>query len=295
MLIHTIVKKKTIPYLFLGPAILLLVILMLYPMFSVIWNSFFNNYIVEADPQWVGLEHYKNAFNNDDVFFTAFRNTMVFTFISVASHIVIGLAFALLLNFPINKYIQSFFRVFLILPWVFTAAVVAINWRLLLNPLGIINYFLTSLGIVEEGLTWFGSSERALLALTIVNIWRGYPFIMVSLLAGLQGIPTILYEAATIDGANGIQKFFRITIPQLQPIILSIGLLDIIWTFRLFELVWLTTGGGPGRATETLPTYTYKLAFNRYQFSNASAIAVIILIVTMVLAIFYLKRQKMND
>jgi multiple sugar transport system permease protein len=118
---------------------------------------------------------------------------------------------------------------------------------------------------------------------------------MVSLLAGLQGISVSLYEAATVDGANSWQKFLYITVPQLKPVILSIGLLDFIWTYRLFELIWLTTGGGPGRATETLGTYIYKLAFTQYQFSRASAVAVILALTTLVLAIFYLRAQKASD
>ena len=287
-------KNQLVAYRFIAPAIMLLVLLMVYPMILVIWNSFFSNYIIDPSPKWVGFEHYRWALTND-VFIRAFSNTMVFTVSSVILHLTIGLAFALLLNYPINRYAQTFFRVLLILPWVFTVAVVAIVWRLLLDPLGIVNYILSIMGFVEPGLTWFGSPERALPALILTNAWGGYPYIMVSLLAGLQGIPNILYEAATIDGANSLQKFLYITIPQLRPVILSIGLLDFIWTYRLFELVWLTTGGGPGRSTEILGTYIYKLAFSQYQFSRASAVAVILSLTTLVLAVFYLKAQRMND
>ncbi|MDR2661905.1 MAG: sugar ABC transporter permease, partial [Treponema sp.] len=123
----------------------------------------------------------------------------------------------------------------------------------------------------------------------------GYPFYMVSLLAGLQGVPEDLYEAATIDGASEWRKFIAITVPQLMPVIVSISMLDFIWTMQVFALVWMTTGGGPIHATEVLGTYTYKLAFSRYQFSAASASAVIILVISMTVAFFYIRHQKARD
>ena len=150
-----------------------------------------------------------------------------------------------------------------ILPWLFTAVIIAIIWRLLLDPNGVINSVLMTLHIVGFKVEWFSSPRTALHAVTFVNIWAGYPLYMVSLLAGLQGIPKDLYEAAGIDGANAWQKFRYITIPQLMPIMISIALLDFIWTMQVFPLVWMTTGGGPIHATEMLSTYTYKLAFRR--------------------------------
>jgi multiple sugar transport system permease protein len=137
--------------------------------------------------------------------------------------------------------------------------------------------------------------KTALHAVTFVNIWAGYPFYMVSLLAGLQGVPPDLYEAATIDGANEGRKFISITIPQLMPIIVSISMLDFIWTMQVFALVWMTTGGGPIHVTEVLGTYTYKAAFSKYQFSAASASAVIILVISMTVAFFYIHHQKARD
>ena len=208
-------------------------------------------------------------------------------------HMVIGLLFAMLLNSRLfSTATKSFFRVIYILPWVFTAAIIAILWRLLLNPNGIINYFLTQAGIIHTKVEWLGSRDTALYALTFINIWSGYPFYMISLLAGLQGISQDLYEAAEVDGANAYHQFISITIPQLKPIILSMAMLDCIWTMQQFPLVWMTTGGGPIHATEMLSTYTYKLAFSKYEFSLASASAVIILIFSMVLASVYVRRQK---
>lgn len=287
-------RKYAAAYLFLGPAAVLLVVLLFYPLVLVVWNSFLDNSIINPAPKWVGFRHFRWAIS-DTVFNRAFRNTLVFTISSVVLHLLLGLGFALLLNATINRRLQAFFRVLLILPWTFTVAIVAIIWRLLLDPLGVVNYILSLVKLVSPGLSWFGDPNRAMSALILTNTWGGYPFIMVSLLAGLQGIPVNLYEAATVDGAGPLQKFLYITLPQLRPVILSIGLLDFIWTYRLFELIWLTTGGGPGRATETLGTYIYKLAFTQYQFSRASAVAVILALTTLILALFYLRAQRGSE
>ena len=118
---------------------------------------------------------------------------------------------------------------------------------------------------------------------------------MVSLLAGLQGISADLYEASEVDGATGVQQFFYITVPQLKPIIVSMAMLDCIWTTQQFSLVWMTTGGGPIRATEMINTFTYKLAFSKYEFSMASASAVFILLISMILSFFYVRTQVSRD
>lgn len=283
--------KSINPYLFITPAVLILLLLLVFPIIKVFQFSLYNNCIIIDKPEWVGLKHFYDLLS-DTIFFKAFTNTVIFTFFSVIFHLILGFIFALLLNQPINNKALAYFRIILILPWIFTATIVAINWRLLLDPMGIINYLLNQLGIINSYLEWFGSYSLALPALILVNIWRGYPFIMVSLLAGLQGIQSNLYEAAEVDGANEWQKIIYITIPQLKPIILSVGVLDTIWTFRLFPLIWLTTGGGPGNSTEMLSTYTYKLAFEQFKFSKASALAVVILVVVTSLSYFYVKQQK---
>jgi multiple sugar transport system permease protein len=195
----------------------------------------------------------------------------------------------------INPIVRSILRVFYIMPWVFTVTIIAIIWRLLLDPSGVINYALQAMHVTHADVQWFSNAGIALQAVTFVNIWAGYPFYMVSLLAGLQGIPVELYEAGTIDGANEYQKFLHITIPQLSPIIKSIAMLDFIWTMQVFPLIWMTTGGGPIHATEVLGTYTYKLAFANLTFSLASTSGVIILILSLSVAFFYVRHQRARD
>ena len=186
---------------------------------------------------------------------------------------------------------KALFRVIYVLPWVFTASIIAVLWRLLLSPNGVVNYLLISAGIASGPIEWLSSRELALTSVVFINIWSGYPFYMVSFLAGLQGIPASLYEAAKIDGANAVQLFRFITLPQLRPIIISLAMLDFIWTTHQFTLIWMTTGGGPIRASEVLSTFTYKTAFSAYEFSQASTIAVVIFLLSTVVGVFYVRSQ----
>ncbi|MDR2028834.1 MAG: sugar ABC transporter permease [Treponema sp.] len=286
-------KNRVLPYLYLVPALALLILLMVYPMVTVVRYSLYDNIIANPNPVFTGFRHHLRVLG-DPEFQNSFFHTLYFTILSVLFHLVLGLGFAMLLNSKVNGLVRTVFRIFYILPWLFTATVVAITWRLLLNPLGVINYILRFFRLINENAEWFGNSKTALHTLVFVNIWAGYPFFMVSLLAGLQGIPQDMYEAAIIDGTSETQRFIYITIPFLAPIIMSISLLDFIWTTHIFPLVWMATGGGPGRSTEVLSTYTYKLAFNQYQYSAASAAAVLILLFSMVLAFFYVKHQRMR-
>lgn len=285
-------QKRLVPLLYVAPAVFLFLLLMLFPMLTVLRYSLMDGAIMKKDAVFVGLLNYITLFN-DPVFWQSVVQTLYFTVMSVIFHLLIGLAFALLLNSNrINPVIRSLLRVLYILPWLFTAVIIAIIWRLLLDPNGVINSILMALHIVDFKVEWFSSTKTALHALTFANIWAGYPLYMVSLLAGLQGIPKDLYEAAGIDGADEFQKFRYITIPQLKPIMVSIALLDFIWTMQVFPLVWMTTGGGPIYSTEVLSTYTYKLAFSSYEFSQASASAIFILIMSMSVTYFYIKHQK---
>ncbi|MBY3444844.1 carbohydrate ABC transporter permease [Rhizobium laguerreae] len=284
--------RKLVPYFYVSPATLLLVLLMLFPMVMVFKYSLMDGAIMKKDAAFAGVQNYMTIFENP-VFWQSVVQTLYFTFMSVIFHFIIGLAFALLLNTNrVDPLIRSILRVLFILPWLFTAVIIAIIWRLLLDPNGVVNSVLMALHIINFKVEWFSSTRTAIHALTFANIWAGYPLYMVSLLAGLQGISKELYEAAGIDGANEIQKFWYITIPQLMPIIISIALLDFIWTMQVFPLVWMTTGGGPIYSTEVLSTFTYKLAFSQYEFSLASASAMIILIISMSVTYFYIKHQQ---
>ena len=273
----------------------LMCILLIIPIVMVISYSFYDNVIINKNPVFVGLKNYA-AVLSDPTFLVAIKNTLIFVLVSIVAHFLIGMLFAMLLN---TRYLgitaKGIFRVIYALPWMFTASVIAIVWRMMLNPNGVLNYLMTNAGIISEKVEWLASRDVALSAVTVINIWSGYPFYMISILAGLQGISTDLYEASALDGANAVQTFFRITIPQLKPILVSLLMLDFVWTLQQFALIWMTTGGGPVNATETISTYIYKQGFSKYQYSMASAGAVILLIVCTIIGIFYVRQQKAGD
>ena len=283
------------PFAYLSPTLILLLVLMVIPIVMVIGYSLMDNVIMEQNPQFAGFTHYIDILTSD-AFWGATANTLFFTGVSVIAHLVIGLAFALMLNTELlGRRTKALFRTIYILPWLFTVAIIAILWRMLLEPNGVVNYILMSSNLAGSQIEWLGSPDTALYAVTFINIWSGYPFYMTSMLAGLQGIPADYYEAAQVDGASVWQRFIKITLPQLKPIIISMALLDFIWTTQQFALIWMTTGGGPLGRTEMLSTFTYKLAFSKYEFGAASASAVIVLVISMVLAYFYVRSQKVRD
>lgn len=287
--------RRIVPYVYLSPTVVLMVILLLTPIVMVIGYSLMDAVITTQKSTFVGMDNYFEVLQ-DPKFHTAIKNTAVFTVGSVIAHMFLGLGFAMLLNSNyVSNTTKTIFRTIFVLPWLLTVAIIAILWRLLLNPNGIINFILVGLGVVSEQHEWLSDPNTALLVVTCINIWCGYPFFMISLLAGLQGISADLYEAAEVDGAGAVRKFFSITLPQLRPILTSMALLDLIWTSQQFALIWMTTGGGPMSRTEMLATYTYKMAFSDYDYSGASASAVIILIMSMILSVFYVRNQRSRD
>lgn len=291
----TRLKRVLVPYAYLSPTVLLLLVLMVVPIVIVFGYSLQDAVITTKQSHYVGLENYVDVLTSDK-FRTALGNTVVFVVVSVVAHMLIGLGFALLLNSDVlSSAAKAVFRTVFVLPWLLTVAIIAILWRLLLNPNGVVNAVLSALSLVTGQHEWLADPDLALGVVTFINIWSGYPFFMISILAGLQGIPRDLYEAAEVDGAGVLRRFWSITVPQLRPIIISMALLDVIWTSQQFALIWMTTGGGPLSRTEMLSTFTYKMAFSNYDFSGASASAVIVLVLSMVLAFFYVRSQKVRD
>lgn len=288
-------RKKAQPYVYLTPVMVLMVVLLFVPIFLVIGYSFFDNVLVNPNPQWVGLQNYQTVLS-DMTFIKSMKNTAIFVGFNVLLHLMIGMALAMMVNAKsLKPGPKAVFRVIYLLPWMFNATVIAILWKLLLNPNGIMNYLLTSANLISQKIAWLSNRSIVLGVLTFINIWAGYPFYMISILAGLQGIPSDLYEAAGIDGASAIQKFYHITLSQLKPILVSIAMLDFIWTTQNFSLIWLLTAGGPSHASEMMSTYVYTTAFTEFQYSKASAAAVLILIACMILAVFYVRNQNRTE
>jgi len=277
------------PYFFVFPGISLLLVLLVYPLLEVFHLSFYEGNAFSKT--FVGLANYSTLLR-DQIFWRALYQTFIFTFASVLFHFLLGLALALLLHQGISLKVRNLFRGMLIIPWLIAPTVAAMIWSLIYNPFGILNGTLATLGVLKGGSTinWLGDPSLTLFSVTVVNIWRGFPFTMVMLLAALQGIPEELYEAARIDGATGLKSFFFITLPSLKPTMMTVGLLDTIWTFRHFDIIFAMTGGGPMNSSEVLTTHIYNLAFRSMKWGYSSAEAVLMFLLMFVFSVLYIRR-----
>ncbi len=278
---------------FLWPALTILILLMIYPLVEVVRLSFHDSNLTRQT--WVGLDNYA-ALLADPLFWQAFLQTVLFTIGSVVMHLLIGLALALLLNAEINRRFRTLARGILIVPWLLAPTVAGMIWVLMLAPFGVVNALLAKLGLMaaDANVSWLGDPATSLLSVTLMNIWRAFPFFMVMLLAGLQAIPAQLYEAAQIDGATGVKQFWYITLPSLRSIIATVVLLNSIWTFRAFDPVFIMTGGGPMNSSEVLATAIYFDGFQKLKFGYASAEAVVMFAVLFAVSAVYLRRAMAN-
>ncbi|NIS61086.1 MAG: ABC transporter permease subunit [Proteobacteria bacterium] len=277
------IKDRYMWVFFVLPGVLLLVLVLGFPAITSLSYS--------IKPEKAGtasytLSHYANLLK-DPFFAKTFWNTAIFVFLSVASHMVLGLAVAMVLNKALPA--KPLFRVIALLPWVVPDVVAGIIWKWMYDPLyGALNDVLLKIGFISTGVEWLSNPKLALFSVILVNLWRGFPFVMLILLAGLQAIPRHLYEAAAIDGASKWQLFVHVTIPGLRKMIVVALALDIVWEVRRFGLIQAMTKGGPGVLTEVLSTYTYKQYFQFFRFEYASAIAVVMSIVLLIVSLPYI-------
>ena len=278
--------------LFVGPAVLYICIFALYP---VIYNFYlaFRNMTARhfLNHTFVGLETFQELFSKG-VLSTTIGNTIWYTVWCTILQFIIGFAFALLLskNFPLAQGIRGT----LLVGWLLPMTVTAILFKFMFQTdIGIINYLLGAVGI--SPIEWLTNGTNAMWALIIANTWVGIPFDMVLLSTGLSGIGPEMYESAQIDGANRIQSFFHITIPLLKSTIYSICILGVIYTFKVFDVVVVMTMGGPVDSTEVMSTYSYKLAFKEFNFSEGSAVACILFVILFLAGLIYLRFIKEDE
>ena len=286
-------RKKALsltPYAFVAPAAITLALLVVYPIVYGIYISFFNTNLVNKW-KFVGLDYYIKAFT-DSSFHHSLWMTVIFTAVVVAGHFILGVIFASILNKPIR--FKTFFRGILIIPWLFPDVVVAYLFKWIMNTQGgILNALLLHFHFISEPIGWLTTSATAFPCVMFVSIWKGYPLVMIQILAGIQTINTDMYEAASIDGANAWQRFHYITIPALKPILTTILILDTVWVFKQFTLPWLMTAGGPGSSTMVSAIEIYKNAFSYFKYGYASAQSVYILVICYLIGVVF--RRLMRD
>ena len=284
-----IVKKKIVfaPYLLLLPAFLFVLLVVGYPALKSIWMSFENyNLSMPAKNGFVGFANYVKAFH-DPIFFQALLNTVIWVVFGVGFQFVFGLILALLLNQSFR--IRGFVRAIVLVPWVTPGVLIGLIWTWMYDGnYGVINELLQKLGIIQKFIPFLANINTAFPAIIVTIVWQGVPFFALMLLAGLQSIPRELYEASEVDGANKLQKLFHITLPSIRSTIFVTTMLRIIWVANSIDVIYSMTGGGPGYASQTLGVYAFTKAHGALDFGYAATLSIILTILLMIVAIFYL-------
>lgn len=264
------------PYLFIFPVLLLLVMLVVYPLSYGVYISFFDT---DLGKNWsfAGFRNYLVIFTQDN-FLKNIWVTFKFAFLVVAGHFVIGILLGLALNQ--KKRGTTVFRTILVLPWLFQDVVIALIFKWLANPMyGLFNSFLLEHGLIEKQISWLGSTQWAFAVVVLVCIWKGYPMVLVNVLAALQSVSSDILEAARVDGANAVQLLFRIILPAIKPVLATTVILDVVWWFKHYTIVELLTSGGPNSVTSIVSIGIYKEAFQYFKFGRAAAMAVVVFVI----------------
>jgi multiple sugar transport system permease protein len=283
-------RYGNIGYLFVLPAALYMLLLVGYPIVSNFILSFQDVTVTtlnNAEKPFVGLRNYRMLLS-DGVLQTALLNTFLFTISCLVFQFIIGFALALYFNqdFSFAKPIRGL----LMIPWMIPMTVTALMFKFMFSSnVGIINQALQNWGVIQKPIDWLLEPHLAMFSLIFTNVWIGIPFNMILISTGLTTIPQELHEAASIDGANKRQAFFKITVPMLKPVIESVLILGFIYTFKVFDLVFVMTNGGPVNSTHLLSTYSYKLSFTLFKYSQGAATANILFLILFVVSVLYLK------
>lgn len=258
--------------LFTAPVLLFMLVLIAYPLLSVLWQSVrYVNLVNPGIRGFAGLDNFRTVLEDEDIG-PALYNTVLWTVLSVAGEYVLGLVSALALARDVRG--RGLFRAMIIIPWVIPIVVAGLTWTWMLTPeYGVLNHWLVQLGIIRQPIAWLGQPGTALLTVTLVNIWRSFPFYTISLLAALQAIPQDLHEAAAVDGAGPLTRFRVITMPHLRTVSLTLILIHVIWTAINFDFIWVMTQGGPLNASETLPIMIYRYAMQQFDVGAGCALA----------------------
>jgi len=283
------------PFLFVLPALGLMAVVAVYPLASTFWLSLRDELPIFDISRFVGLSHYIELWH-DQRFWRSLINTLYFTGVSVSLEVILGLAAALVLHqiFPARGLV----RALVLTPWFIPTVVAARMWEWIYNPqFGVLNFVLIQSGFSTTGLNWLGHPLLALHAAILADVWKTTPFAALLILAGLQTIPSDLYRAARVDGAGSVKAFWYITLPLLAPMLGITLLFRTLDALRVFDIVYVLTGGGPANTTETLSIYAYRLSFQTLQFGYGAAVAVLVFILVLgvsLLTLFTLRRLEAN-
>jgi multiple sugar transport system permease protein len=285
-------SRGMVGFLFMLPALAFLLIFLTYPLGLGVWLGFTDTRIGRAG-SWIGLENYQLLWD-DSIFWLSVFNTLLYTIAASLLKFALGLWLALILNEHIP--FKSFFRAVLLLPWVVPTVLSAIAfWWIYDSQFSVISWALIRLGLIDSPINFLGDVENARATVIATNVWRGIPFVAITLLAGLQTISPSLHEAATLDGATGWQRFRYVTLPMLSPLIAVVMTFSVLFTFTDFQLIYVLTRGGPLNATHLMATLSFQRAIPGGQLGEGAAIAVAMipfLLAAILFSYFGLQRRK---
>src|SRR5246500_4046921 len=290
-LISARTRRLPVGYSYLFPAALCMLATVVFPTGPAIKMTLYADVLYKPqDYRFIGLGNYLRLVE-DPVFWLTLKNSVVWVFGSVLLQFIFGFAAALLLQQAFRG--RALVRTLTLLPWIIPGVVVGLIWEWLYQPnYGVINDLLLKVGWMHDRVAWLSSPDLAMGAVVFTNVWRGIPFFAIMLLAGLQAIPDELYEAAHVDGAGGVSRFWHIPVPLPRPIIVVATATRIIWTFNYADLIFVMTGGGPANATQITSTYTLMQAYATLDFGYAGALSVVLLIVMLFFPWAYLRVTK---
>lgn len=280
-------------FVLIAPTVLVFCAVIVYPLVSAIYLSLFQIFTPTLQGGWVGLDNYRVLLAKGE-FWTSLRNNLIWTVGTLTLQILFGVGMALVLHQ--NIWFRSLARSLILFPYFISTVVAVLVWKWLFNDLyGILNHLMMASGLIDMPLDYLGTMPNAMISVILVGAWKYFPFVVIAVLARLQTIPEALYEAARIDGAGPIARFFDVTLPQLREVLVVIIMLRAIWDFKEFDLIYLLTGGGPVTSTQTLPLLVYKEAFALNQMGMASAYAVVMMSIMLVFMIVYIRRTRSED
>ena len=278
-------------YLLIAPAILAILLLSVYPLLQGIWISLLNYDMTKAKAPnfgtFAGLKNYLVVFANSK-YRNAVMNSVVWTLVNIVIQLALAMGVALILNEKLKG--RGVFRTMALLPWAIPAAISALTFSALYDTkIGVFNAILIRLGILKEGYSFLGNVTSAMPAVIVANVWKSTPFLMIFILAALQGVSYDMYESGAIDGAGKLKRFLYITLPNIKEPMAVAVILNLISIFNNFNAIWLLTKGGPLDSTEIMYTYAYRQAFVDHKFGYAAATSVVIFIVIAILTVIYVK------
>ncbi len=281
--------KKFVPYIFLMPAVMLIMIFLFYPMGSVFYYSLFKYNLAKPYANgFYGLGNFIEIFTKDKVFYKTLWVTIKWVLSTVSVQLIIGLIISNVLNQKLKC--RGFFRAATFLPWAVSGIITSMLWSLIYNEhMGLLNTVLLNLGIIEKGVAWTSSIDTIFGAIVVAEIWRGFPFFVIILLASLQNIPESIYESCKVDGAGKLSTFLYITLPHLKQTIIFGTILRGVWEFNNIDVIYAITGGGPANMTTTLSMYMLNQGIRANNFGYAAALTVIVSVILMILIYFYMK------